>query len=171
MSDAGGSDLGGPDRRGIEIPADVARAAGVPEDLNANEVGEYTLPDTRRRRTAGLVYLGAAVVCAGAGWAGIGVGMWVLAGVLVAIAAYHRLAGVGLVIREGRALDLANASAGFPVGHASASLGFVGLMARPVWNVLVFSADEPPTQRGLVRVSALDGEVVEQYVEAIQPEG
>lgn len=165
------SDTGGADRRGIEIPADIAEAAGVPEDLDANAVGEYSVPDTRRRRTAGLVYVAAALGAAGAALAGIGPSMWVLAGALLVIAAYHRLAGVGLVIREGRALDLANASAGFPVGHASASLGFVGVLARPVWNVLVFSADEPPTQRGLVRVSALDGGVVEQYVEEVPPEG
>jgi hypothetical protein len=36
-----------------------------------------------------------------------------------------------------------------------------------VWNVLVFSADDPPTKRGLVRVDALSGEVVETYTEAI----
>jgi hypothetical protein len=34
-----------------------------------------------------------------------------------------------------------------------------------VWNVLVFSADEPPSRRGLVRIDAVDGHVVESYVE------
>jgi len=55
----------------------------------------------------------------------------------------------------------------FPVGHASAVVGFDGLRARPVWNVLVFSADEPPTQRGLVRVDAVDGHVVESVTEEV----
>jgi hypothetical protein len=36
-----------------------------------------------------------------------------------------------------------------------------------VWNVLVFSADDPPSQRGLVRVDAVDGRVVETYTEPI----
>ncbi len=74
---------------------------------------------------------------------------------------------MSLVIREARALEAANASAGFAVGHASASLGFDGLLAKPVWNVLVFSADDPPSQRALVRVDAVGGGIVEQYSEHI----
>lgn len=159
----------GADRRGIEIPADVAAAAGVPDDLDADAFGEYAIPDTNRRRAAGIVYVVAAAFAAAAGWAGIGVGMWVLAGGFVAVAVYHRLAGAGLIVREQEALERANRAAGFAVGHASATLGFEGVLARPVWNVLVFSADEPPTQRGLVRVGALDGAVVDRYTETISP--
>ena len=51
------------DRRSIEIPADVARAAAIPEDLDSNVVGEYHVPDTNRRRRAAVVYfVGAAVI-------------------------------------------------------------------------------------------------------------
>ena len=62
---------------------------------------------------------------------------------------------------------MANRSTDFAVGHASAVLGFDGLLARPIWNVLVFSADDPPSQRGLVRVDARAGSIIEQYVEPI----
>jgi hypothetical protein len=48
-------------------------------------------------------------------------------------------------------------------------LGFEGILARPVWNVLVFSADDPPSRRGLVRIDGRSGEVVETYDEAVQP--
>ena len=41
----------------------------------------------------------------------------------------------------------------------------MGWRSRPVWNVLVFSADEPPTERGLVRINAVNGEVEDVYVE------
>lgn len=163
------SDSGGVDRRGIEVPGDVADAARMPEDLNADAVGEYHVPDTRRRRRASFVYVGAAAVSVAAAVAGLSDGFWVLAGAFVAITAYHLLAGKRLEIREHKALELANRSAGFPVGHASATMGFDGVLARPVWNVLVFSADEPPSQRGLVRVDGLTGEVVEQYVESVEP--
>lgn len=163
------SDSGGVDRRGIEVPGDVADAARMPEDLNADAVGEYHVPDTRRRRRASFVYVGAAAVSVAAAVAGLSDGFWVLAGAFLAITAYHLLAGKRLEIREHRALELANRSAGFPVGHASATMGFDGVLARPVWNVLVFSADEPPSQRGLVRVDGLTGEVVEQYVESVEP--
>ncbi len=164
------SEQGGIDRHGIEIPFEVAEAAGMPGDLDANASGEYGVPDTRRRRQAGMVYGVAAVVSAGAGLAGVSDGLLVLAVVFLGIAAYHAAAGKKLAVREGRALDLANRATGFAVGHASAVLGFDGALARPVWNVLVFSADDPPSQRGLVRVDALDGSIVEQYVEPVSYE-
>jgi len=114
-----------------------------------------------------MVYLVAAAVTALAATAGLPAGMWLIAAVLAAIGGYHFVAGWHLVVREGRALEAANRAIGFPVGHASASLGFTGWRAHPIWNVLVFSADEPPTRRGLVRVDAVTGAVVEQYDEPV----
>jgi hypothetical protein len=156
-----------PELPAIEVPADVAEAAHMPEDLDANVFGPYEVPDPGRRRRAGLVYLVGAAVIAGGIAAGLPGGMWVMVALLGAIAAYHRVAGWRLGIRESRALEVANRATDFPVGHASATLGFEGPLAKPIWNVLVFSADEPPTQRGLVRVDAATGDVVEQYVELV----
>jgi hypothetical protein len=91
--------------------------------------------------------------------------------VLVAIGVYHVVAAKPLKIREAQALTTANKETDFAVGHASAVLGFDGLLARPVWNVLVFSSDEPPTERGLVRVDGQSGEVLEIYTEDVPPPG
>ena len=159
---------GGADRRGIEVPSDVAAAAGMPADLDADAVGEYTVPDTAQRRTAGWVYGVIAAIAAVAALSGLGSGYWVATAALVLIAAYHLAAGRPLAVREAAALESANRATDFAVGHASAALGFDGFLARPVWNVLVFSADDPPTRRGLVRVDALEGSIVEQYVEPIE---
>lgn len=152
----------------IEIAADVAAAAGVPDDLDANVLGPYDVPDPARRRRAGVVYfLGAAIVIGGI-VAGLPSGMWVMAVILFAIGSYHLAAGHHLEVRDAAALTTANRATDFAVGHASAVLGFDGIMARPVWNVLVFSADEPPSQRGLVRVDGKTGAVIETYVEEIE---
>lgn len=151
----------------IEVDADVAAAAEMPDDLDANVFGPYAVPDPARRRRAGLVYLaGAAIVALGI-LLGLPTGMWLMAAVLVIVAAYHQIAGTHLAVREAEALTAANRSTEFPVGHASAQLGFEGWRARPIWNVLVFSADDPPSQRGLIRVDAQSGEVVDQYTEEI----
>ncbi|GBE24650.1 MAG TPA: hypothetical protein ENG98_03685 [Actinobacteria bacterium] len=158
------------DRRGIEIDPDVAQAAALPEDLNANVVGVYTVPNTDRRKWAGLVYLAAAAGVALAITQGLPTGMWLIVGLFVAIGVHHIASGWDLKVRETEALDLANKVVGFGVGHASAQLTFQGFRARPIWNVLVFSADEPPTRRALVRINALSGEVIEQYAEPV-PEG
>jgi hypothetical protein len=156
------------DRRAIEIPEDVAAAVSLPEDLDSSVVGPYSVPDTARRRRAGTVYLvgalGVALLIAG----GLPVGMWATAVVpLVLIGVYHFFAGWRLRVREGRALEAANREVQFPVGHASAALGFTGWRSRPVWNVLVFSADEPPSQRALVRIDGIDAHVIESYAEDV----
>ncbi|MDJ0961673.1 MAG: hypothetical protein QNJ88_13525 [Acidimicrobiia bacterium] len=151
----------------IEVDRDIAAAAEMPDDLDANVFGPYAVPDPARRRRAGFVYLaGAVIVAAGIGF-GLPSGMWLMVAALLVITAYHQVAGVHLAVREADALTAANQTTDFPVGHASAQLGFEGWRARPIWNVLVFSADDPPSQRGLVRVDARSGEVVDQYSEAI----
>ncbi|NIP97939.1 MAG: PepSY domain-containing protein [Akkermansiaceae bacterium] len=154
----------------MEIPEEVARAEGVPEDLDSSVLGPFTVPSLTRRRRAGLFYLGGAVLVALAIAAGLPARMWIVVGLLVVIGAYHFLAAFELGIREKEALSIANQQTEFPVGHASAALGFVGWRSRPVWNVLVFSADEPPTERGLVRINAVSGKVEDVYVET-NPEG
>jgi hypothetical protein len=34
-----------------------------------------------------------------------------------------------------------------------------------VWRVLLYSADEPPSKRGLVELDAVDGEILGSYTE------
>jgi hypothetical protein len=161
--------MSGRDWRSIRIPEDVASAAAVPEDLDSGVVGPYAIPDTARRRRAGAVYFVAAALTAllipltelpGLMWA-------TAVGALVVIGIYHLIAGWKLRVREGAALEIANRATTFPVGHASAALGFIGWRARPVWNVLVFSSDDPPSERGLVEVDAIDGAVHGTYVEEV----
>ncbi len=158
-----------PDLPRIEVDPDVAAAAGMPEDLDANVLGPYQVPDPARRRRSGVVYFfAAAIVIAGIA-AGLPAGMWLIAVILVAIGGYHLAAGRHLAVKDAAALDAANRATDFPVGHASAVLGFSGLLARPVWNVLVFSADEPPSKRSLVRIDGGTGEILETYTEAVPP--
>ncbi len=150
-----------------EIPPEVAAAAGVPDDLDSSVHDPYSVPSPRRRMRAGAVYAVFAVLAAGLAFGGLGEGFWLAAVALGVIAGYHAIAAWRLPVREGQALELAGGAIGFPVGHASAQVGFTGWRARPVWNVLVFSADDPPSQRGLVRVDGLSGEVVDHYIEDI----
>lgn len=153
----------------IEVAADTAAAAGMPEDLDANVLGPYEVPDPARRRRSGLVYIAASIVVVVGIGLGLPTGMWVIAVLFAILALYHLAAGSHLEIEDTKALTLATGSVGFAVGHASAVLGFDGLMARPVWNVLVFSAEDPPGQRGLVRVDGRSGEILETYTEAVPP--
>jgi len=154
-----------PGVQGIEVPDEVAAAEGLPEDLDASILGPYTVPSLTRRRRAGAYYLGGAVLVGLGIVAGLPAGMWLLVAVLALIGGYHFLAAFDLKVADTEALSIANQQTEFPVGHASASVGFEGWRARPIWNVLVFSAEEPPQRRGLVRIDAVTGEVRDVLVE------
>jgi hypothetical protein len=84
---------------------------------------------------------------------------------MILIGAYHLVAGWNLDVDERDALVAATERVGFPVGHASAQLGWRGLRSRPTWRILVYSAENPPTRRGLVLVDGVDGEIVAWFTE------
>jgi hypothetical protein len=144
----------------------------LPEDLDVTGyVGPYQFPDNKRRRVPGLLYLGAAVASVALWLAkgddGVLVNdgfLWVGA-LLAAIGTYNLAAGWSLKFRETEALGAAARHVGFPIGHASAQLGWRGLRSRPTWRILVYSAEDPPAKRGLVLVDGVDGEVVAHFVE------
>jgi hypothetical protein len=153
-------------------PVDDAEVRdALPEDLDISEfVGPYVFPNNNRRRVPGYLYLAIGVACI-ALWAVLGDAVLVNAGTLlagvalVAIGAYHLVAGWNLDVDERDALVAATERVGFPVGHASAQLGWRGLRSRPTWRILVYSTENPPTQRGLVLVDGVDGAIVDWFTE------
>jgi hypothetical protein len=138
----------------------------LPDDLDVTAyVGPYTFPDIRRRRIAGTVYALIAAGCLGAGLASSNRG-FVLAAILLGLsAAYHFATAWPLRVDQTAALATASRAVGFPVGHASAQLAWRGLRSRPTWRILLYSADEPPSVRGLVQLDAVDGSVLGEYTE------
>ena len=144
----------------------------LPDDLNAaGYVGPYRFPDNSRRRIPGVIYLAfaavllavsyvaddAVVVNAGWRWAAL---------VLALVGLLCLLTGWRMDVDERQALIAAQQAVGFAVGHASAQQVWHGLRSRPTWRVLCYSVEDPPRQRGLVLVDAVDGRVIEALVEA-----
>lgn len=158
------------DHRGL---SDAEIRDALPEDLDAaGYVGPYLFPNNNRRRIPGVLYLGVALICLvtwlvrrgqdpvlvneGFAWAALG---------LTAVGLYSLASGWNLDVDERDALVVAVRQVGFPVGHASAQMGWRGLRSRPTWRILLYSAEDPPDKRGLVLVDGVDGEVVEWFVE------
>ncbi len=143
----------------------------LPEDLDRGFVGAYKFPDNSRRKITGALCFAVGVWAATAALALGGEAVLlntgvVTGGVLLALAGiYQFAAGRGFAVNENEALVAAVADVGFAVGHASAQLGWRGWTSRPTWRVLVYSAEDPPEQRGLVLVDALNGAVLEKWVE------
>jgi hypothetical protein len=92
-------------------------------------------------------------------------GLLAAAIVLALIAAYHIASAWPLNVDQTEALLIASRTVGFAGGHSSAQLGWHGLRARPTWRILLYSAESPPTMRGLVQIDAVDGAVMGEYTE------
>lgn len=143
----------------------------LPDDLNpAGFVGAYLFPDNSRRRWPGAIYLGMAAVFAALYFVAtdaaiVNKGWLVGALVLVAVGVFSISSGWRMSVDEKEALVAAQGAVGFAVGHASAQQVWRGLRSRPTWRVLCYSAEDPPVQRALVLIDALDGEIVEHLVE------
>ena len=155
-------------------PTDDAEVRdALPEDLDASGyVGPYLFPNNSRRRVPGVIYLVMALILLIL-WATHHTGPQILIndGYLAAaiglalFGTYSFITGWDLKIDERDALVASVRQVGFPVGHASAQMGWRGVLSRPTWRILLYSAEDPPTQRGLVLVDGVDGEVLEWFVE------
>src|SRR5262245_50151856 len=144
----------------------------LPAELDVSGyVGQYMFPNNNRRRIAGAIYLVAGAGCI-ALWAtrhdgGVFVNEGMLAaGIgLVLLAVHHFITGIARKVDDTDALVAATKQVGFPVGHASAQLSWRGLLSRPTWRILLYSAENPPEKRGLVLVDGVDASVVAHFVE------
>lgn len=144
----------------------------LPEDLQPHLVDpeDYVFPNNNRRRVPGYLYLGiAAALVALYLVRGDGVfvnrGLLGAAAILAVVGAYSIISGWNLNVDERDALVAAVGTVGFPVGHASAQMSWRGLLSRPTWRVLLYSAEEPPDKRGFALVDGVDGNVVDSFVE------
>jgi hypothetical protein len=145
----------------------------LPAELDVTaDLGPYEFPDNARRRIPGVLYIAAALLCITARLAAgpdavlVNDGFLYAAAALLLLGAYCFLSGYPTAVDDTDALVAATRAVGFPVGHASAQMAWRGLRSRPTWRILLYSTEDPPAQRGLVLVDAVDGEVLEQFVEA-----
>src|ERR671919_431969 len=169
----GGGGARGPHARrgGRAVGRGAGRGGGDQGRLRAaGYVGPYLFPDNNRRRIPGYLYLATAAACV-ALWALLDDSPYVNGGFLFAavllalVGAYQLVTAWSLDVDEQDALVAASRTVGFPVGHASAQMGWRGLLSRPTWRILLYSDENPPAKRGLVLVDGHDGEVIEHFVE------
>lgn len=145
----------------------------LPDELNAVEyVGPYQFPDNKRRRVPAALYLVVGIVLAAmwiasrAGPGGlVNRGFGLGGAFLILLGVYGLRAGAAMVVTDTDALAAASKHIGFPVGHASAQLGWRGLLSRPTWRILCYSAENPPAKRGLILVDGIDASIVAEMVQ------
>ena len=150
----------------------------LPADLDLGAAAEpYLFPNNSRRRIPAVLYVLIGAVCILASVvigedtpvvkvSFVNNGVLVAGIVLILVGLYHAQAGWDLSFDEEQALQAAAREVGFPVGHASAQLGWRGLRSRPTWKVLLYSNEPSPKHRGLVLVDGINGEIINRFVEA-----
>ncbi len=136
----------------------------LPDDLDVTKyVGPYQFPTPRRRRTAAYSIF---IISAFSILVGISAGNNAMIGggiAFVLVGAFFFFTAWPLEVDDLTALTTAGTQAPFSVGHASAQLCFTGWLSKPRWRVVVFSSDEPPTQRGLVEIDAVSKKIESTY--------
>lgn len=144
----------------------------LPSDLDVSAfVGPYQFPDNSRRRIPGYLYLGISALSlliwliSDQSSGLVNYGFLVFAVSLAAFAVFVLSSSWKMTINERDALVHASRAVDFAVGHASAQQVWRGVRSRPTWRVFCYSAQEPPTHRGLVLVDAVNGGIVECLVE------
>ncbi len=146
----------------------------LPDDLNVTGfVGPYMFPDNSRRRIPALLYLGIAAMCLvlwvmqNANENGLVSDGFLWAAILLGVFSLYSLSSSWrMTVDEKLALVYATRAVGFAVGHASAQQVWRGFRSRPTWRVFCYSQQEPPLERGLVLIDAIDARIVECLVEA-----
>ena len=144
----------------------------LPSDLDVSAfVGPYEFPDNSRRRIPGYLYLGISALSlllwlmSDQSSGLVNYGFLVFGISLAAFAGYVLSSSWKMTVNERDALVHASRAVDFAVGHASAQQVWRGIRSRPTWRVFCYSAEEPPTHRGLVLVDAVNGNIVECLVE------
>ncbi len=130
----------------------------------------YRTLTTRTRRRAAVVYfvmaIGAAIVVAQMELPA----MWfTLVAVIASLGVIQFVAGWKMSVTDMGAIAIARDATSFEVGHGSASLGFRGVLAKPVWQVYAYAAGPAPDHQGIVTVDAMSGDVLGVYEEEVEP--
>lgn len=146
----------------------MADPESMPARSGDHGLHPYRKLDTVKRRRAGIVYAsmaagGAAIAAA----SGIHL-LWLTAvAPLLVLAGYQFLGGWRMKVSDMEAITMAGETVSFDVGHGSATLGFRGFRARPVWQVLVFGDGPVPRHQALVTIDAVSSEITGIYEEEV----
>jgi hypothetical protein len=120
------------------------------------------------RRRAGAVYAVMAIAAAVLVVVADVPAMWLTAIVPIgALALVQFAAAWRMDVSDMQAIEIAGRAASFDFGHGSATLGYRGPLAKPVWQVLLFSDAPSPDRQALVTVDAISGEVTGRYEEDV----
>ena len=157
---------------GIDISKEDADKQVVPEDLNSLAVGSYIVPNPKRRRTFAIMLIITAfvsqIVISLYDWLDITVGVFLvfLIGIFILF--------IDNTINVEQSNVIENVAKHIPhsTGYYSIALTFQFMkkyrFLKPVWTVIVYDHNNPPTMKTIIEIDASTAELVsEAYTESI----
>lgn len=157
---------------GIDISQEDADKQIVPEDLNSLAVGSYIVPNPKRRKTFGVMLIITAlisqVITSFYDWLNITVGVILV----ILIGIFILFIDNTINVKQSNVIENVVKHIPHSIGYYSIALTFQFmkkyLFLKPVWTVIVYDHNNPPTMKTIIEIDASTAELVsETYTESL----
>ena len=156
---------------GIEIDKDVAEKTLLPDDLNSLAVGSYVVPDPSKRKQYPYVVLGVVLLIY---ITSLMIDFVSFVPVIIILSIVSLLLFVvnnKFKIRQQEVIEKISNNIDHSIGYYSIALTFQFTLKQiltPVWTVIVYSHENPPSNKTIIEISAFSGRVItEPYTEKL----
>ena len=156
---------------GIEIDKDVAKETLLPDDLNSLAVGSYVVPDPSKRKQYPYVVLGVVLLIY---ITSLMIDFVSFVPVIIILSIVSLLLFVvnnEFKIRQQEVIEKISNNIVHSIGYYSIALTFQFTLKQiltPVWTVIVYSHENPPSNKTIIEISAFSGRVItEPYTEKL----
>jgi len=156
---------------GIEIDKDVAKETLLPDDLNSLAVGSYVVPDPSKRKQYPYVALGVVLLIY---ITSLMIDFVSFVPVIIILSIVSLLLFVvnnKFKIRQQEVIEKISNNIDHSIGYYSIALTFQFTLKQiltPVWTVIVYSHENPPSNKTIIEISAFSGRVItEPYTEKL----
>jgi len=156
---------------GIEIDNDVAEETLLPDDLNSLAVGSYVVPDPSKRKQYPYVVLGVVLLIY---ITSLMIDFVSFVPVIIILSIVSLLLFVvnnKFKIRQQEVIEKISNNIDHSIGYYSIALTFQFTLKQiltPVWTVIVYSHENPPSNKTIIEISAFSGRVItEPYTEKL----
>src|SRR5210317_404262 len=156
---------------GIEIDKNVAKESLLPDDLNSLAVGSYVVPDPSKRKQYPYVVLGVVLLIY---ITSLMIDFVSFVPVIIILSIVSLLLFVvnnKFKIRQKEVIEKISNNIDHSIGYYSIALTFQFTLKQiltPVWTVIVYSHENPPSNKTIIEISAFSGRVItEPYTEKL----
>jgi hypothetical protein len=156
---------------GIEIDKAVAEETLLPDDLNSLAVGSYVVPDPSKRKQYPYVVLGVVLLIY---ITSLMIDFVSFVPVIIILSIVSLLLFVvnnKFKIRQQEVIEKISNNIDHSIGYYSIALTFQFTLKQiltPVWTVIVYSHENPPSNKTIIEISAFSGRVItEPYTEKL----